>query len=547
MRKVYWIPECEGIHGVHQSGGDVYEKISPRDRSRRGGSEKAEEASQSTTNMKYDIPFEIEQGGIQVIRPLLAFSKRRLIATCKQYETPWAEDPTNQDRTLTQRNAIRYMFANNVLPQPLSSSSLVQVANRMQARVNARKAFAEDLFNRIPLKLDIQTNSLVVRLPSADQLLERPIISSDDRAEAADNGHCLLFRIADLVTPKSRPSLSAVAGLVSQLWPELEASEDTDSPKTNCPKSFTAYGVWWQPWDGTNLFGKSTYERDWLLSRPPLTPREEQLSDVNIVFPPKSDSKEQTIGPRWRLFDNRYWIQVHNKTDQELVLRCMTITEQEALSLKSISKASRAGVFRKSQYYHIYGVMSSIKPASLRRSLPVLFTRSPDGIELPFLLPTLNLDISDQRMKSSRDICDWSIRYKKIDLGQRDVSGVVMPVKKQNKHLSSAARLEAKKQASWKQGRNTKRTGKESQQRTANAPYPQSRHTVRLLEKELLEGITNATPSSRVNVAERGALKIGDTSTIESESSTDQHKEDAASVNGGKTRPQTPERDSTDV
>lgn len=58
MQSVEWIPECEGIYGVYRSG----KALMPR----------------SSLN----IPFPVEQGGIQIVRPLLSFEKSRLIATC---------------------------------------------------------------------------------------------------------------------------------------------------------------------------------------------------------------------------------------------------------------------------------------------------------------------------------------------------------------------------------------------------------------------------------------------------------------------------------
>ncbi|PVI07201.1 hypothetical protein DM02DRAFT_581209 [Periconia macrospinosa] len=439
MRKIYGIPECEGIHGVYQSGGAVYKSL---------------QQFGNHTNTAHNIPFEIEQGGVQVLRPLLKFNKSRLIATCKQHGTSWTEDQTNQDKSLTQRNTVRYIFQNHPLPQALSSSSLVQVAERMQARVDARKSFAEKLFTELPLKLDIQTGSLVVRFPPYESLLAKPILSTTDRAEAMDNAYCLLTRIAELINPVTRSSVSSSAGSVSQIWPELGSAEEVSSSNSTRQKNFTALGVWWQPLESVpTLYGNVESGKYWLLSREPLTSKELQNHSLQVAFPPLSPSELSTSRSRgstslqWHFFDNRYWIQVRNNTNQEIILRYMTRSELETISAKGRRTARKLGERSSSKHYYISAVLSLVKPNLLLRGLPALFVRSSDGKDTLIGLPTLNLDIANKQPKSAHTLCDWQVRYKNIDLGARSISDVVVPGINKDVAFAAVASKKSKKRA----------------------------------------------------------------------------------------------------
>jgi tRNA(Ile)-lysidine synthase len=169
MKPIEWIPECHGIHGVYHSGGPT---------------------SETST-----IFSSFEHGGIQVVRPLLRFEKSRLVATCEAHGTCWAEDKTNQDRTLTPRNAIRHIIRNHKLPQALSRNSILAVGRRLRSRVDKHEATAEVLFNSCPLKLDIQTASLVVRLPPVEAFFTDPTQRSCKPATRPNTYSCAFYNL----------------------------------------------------------------------------------------------------------------------------------------------------------------------------------------------------------------------------------------------------------------------------------------------------------------------------------------------------------------
>lgn len=107
------IPECFGLYGVHQSGNPHLKRSDDNDH-----------ASQIQRHWKRRPNMEFEDGGIKIMRPLLKFSKERLIATCLQRGVSWVEDETNKDPTLTIRNAVRHMYRNHRLPSALSKERL---------------------------------------------------------------------------------------------------------------------------------------------------------------------------------------------------------------------------------------------------------------------------------------------------------------------------------------------------------------------------------------------------------------------------------------
>ncbi|KAF2120834.1 PP-loop family-domain-containing protein [Lophiotrema nucula] len=395
MFPVQWIPECHGVHGVHHSG----------------GLKKAELQEQS----KIALPFPIEQGGIQLLRPLLAFEKSRLIATCEDNGTPWVEDKTNHDRTLTARNACRHIMKHHRLPSALSQPSLVTIAHNMQARVGDVKAKAEKLFDNCPLELNIQTGSLIVRLPRVDSLLNRPITTESDRNEARNIAYSLLARLTDLVSPQESTIVTRFARIVGFIYPSLSSTGTEDAHNQSIPY-FNLNSVWFRPL----LHGKPLdrtkspqyHEGDWLFSRQPFQFLEH--SAVSITIPPLSSS-EGSRDPQWHLFDGRFWIRIHNHTPSPLILRPFKHADLETLAAETKANPDKTA-------YHsrvIKAAIARIKPADLRLGLPVIAQVNPDGEDNILTLPTL--------YPSGSILPDihWELRYKKVDMGSRALHEVV--------------------------------------------------------------------------------------------------------------------------
>ncbi|GAB7352426.1 hypothetical protein MBLNU459_g2845t1 [Dothideomycetes sp. NU459] len=198
------IPECHGVYGVSQSGRPHVLR-----------SNHLETAS---------APMPIEGGGVQIYRPLLEFRKSELIATCQQNSVRWFEDPTNEDKTLTIRNAVRALLRTDRLPTSLSTAALRQTAVRVEGLVEAREQAAETIFNACKIELDMCSSSLTVQYPSNIRELllhDSPGATREAKYVAA----ILIRRLLSLVSPKPTIELQSLDLAVQYSFPFLLGDE----------------------------------------------------------------------------------------------------------------------------------------------------------------------------------------------------------------------------------------------------------------------------------------------------------------------------------
>jgi tRNA(Ile)-lysidine synthase len=420
MLSVEWIPECEGIYGVHHSG------------------------KQQRPDTSIDIPFPVEQGGIRVLRPLLAMEKARLIATCEEQRVHWAEDKTNQNQTYTSRNAIRHIYNNHKLPEALSIPSLVNTALYMQKRIAEYDSYADRLYNKCLIKLDIQTGALVVRFPPFNSLLSRPIQTAADKTEARSNAYCLIEKVAKLVTPKPKPILGQVASRIDSIYPEFmtpeEHAEVAALGESHFLAKFTVYHVMWRRWDKASLFEDNglpsedfgstpPHSKEWLLTRQTLESHE--LKKQQLTIPPSqtlamsSDSFSEAK-ETYQLFDGRFWIRLRNQTHDTLILRHFERADMHHLPTIQNNKQAMQDNTGPIPERFITAALAILKPSDIRFTLPAVFRMdSTTGEETPIGFPTLNVHMHG--FGAPEGVCDWSVRYKKVEFGKRLVDDLIVP------------------------------------------------------------------------------------------------------------------------
>ncbi|KAF2189629.1 hypothetical protein K469DRAFT_683045 [Zopfia rhizophila CBS 207.26] len=418
MHPIQWIPECHGLHGVHHSGGLDTKRPPQRNP---------------------NIPYQVERGGIQVLRPLLRFEKDRLIATCKEHDTPWVEDKTNQDKTLTTRNAIRHIIAHHTLPPALSKRSLINISLHMQDRIESCRRHAENLFNNhCLLKLDIQTGSLIVRFPPVSTLFPNPIITDSDKTLARNIAITLLQRLAEMVSPKEHTTIGQLAIAIDNIYPALSPKTGTSSPSKT---SFSVFGIWFREWDRSTPFVAPDaflhrHENEWLLSRQPF----ENIESGKCAIEIPSHAADPYTTPKWHIFDGRFWIRVKNLSNEEVTIR--PFTESDLAQLAKDSKTSLPGNWTQnfwSKDIYIKAALSFIKPADLRRTIPGIFRkRKGGGRDVLVALPTLGASVLGEKLGREGG---WEVRYKKVDFGEHDVDEVVVPGIRRGDILGEAKRL----------------------------------------------------------------------------------------------------------
>ncbi len=86
-------------------------------------------------------------GGLILARPLLAISKTRLIATCRAWDWPFVEDPSNRNDRFARVRVRRVLAGLDV--EGLSAERLARLASRLQRADDALEAEAQAAFARL--------------------------------------------------------------------------------------------------------------------------------------------------------------------------------------------------------------------------------------------------------------------------------------------------------------------------------------------------------------------------------------------------------------
>lgn len=405
MRLAVDIPECYDLHGVYQSGfvddqrsRDPFYNIAPNDRERRmlkrglrNEVDPAVIAREIEAGLRNDFgaaylddhdgiaagskraprlaPLEIEDGGVMVYRPLLHFSKDRLIATCLENNIPWFEDHTNADRTLTLRNAVRYMRQNHKLPVALQKPAILRLAERCQKRVAFAEAEAERLLDRVLVhEFGPNAGTAVVTLPQFSFPTAPRRSSTSTAARQRRITHyryiaaLLIRRLLTMVTPERELSQPAqLSHLVSMLFPSLADPSSTPPPQ---PKPYVICSVLFTPLPNPD------HPPRWLLSRAPHAsnvPRPEatfhELSFGRRLGRPPSAWKARGWSGA-RAFDGRFWIRLLHR------LPCrIRVAPFEAEHHKPFREALAGDKERK----ELAAVLARYAPGKTRYTLPAIY------------------------------------------------------------------------------------------------------------------------------------------------------------------------------
>ncbi|CZS89644.1 uncharacterized protein RAG0_00959 [Rhynchosporium agropyri] len=425
MKESSSIPECYGIHGVHESGGLDYlagAGIIP--------------AEPNVMKASGDRPQLLtETGGVRLYRPLLGFSKERLIATCKANDVSWFEDHTNADKTLTKRNAIRYTRAHHILPKALSTTSLLNLCQRM----NEQKAFQQKIFEKWLGKcritaLDLRVGSMKVRFINLNDFKKDLFESRDKAGEVAAE---LLRKIVMLVTPQEHISLSALHGTVGRIFPELAGEEPLET-------SFTVCGVYFQlvPSVGAEDSTISTEVTEnkpeykakptWQISRQPFQSSETAKRTITFscltsiqtttVPPPAISSSLDTASPvsltqnNWspfKLWDGRYWIRLRTKYISLLQPPSTSIS----ISIQPLSPTLWADLKARltKEQADVSKYIKAKASGGVKWTLPAIVLRDSDGGERAVALPSLDVVLNEVREE-----IEFEVRYKKIYTDELD-------------------------------------------------------------------------------------------------------------------------------
>ncbi|KAI2617401.1 adenine nucleotide alpha hydrolases-like protein [Hypoxylon sp. NC1633] len=384
MRKANAIPECGGVFGADWSGfvddqnrKGAYYNTRPSRKQRRHMQRELrssfhdlmakEGIDESAATEDFDVdleefykdsqagsfqpdPIEIEDGGVTAYRPLLEFSKDRLIATCLENKVPWWEDATNKDQTITMRNAVRHMYKGYSLPKALQKPAILELSNRCERRVQSQEAEANRLLAQTTIHgFEPLSGTVTVQFPKYESHLARRDARSRLRREARfskrrEVAAIVIRKILTLVSPDSHPPLlTTLENFVSRLFPSLAGP--SESATISPPKAFTVAGVHLvpiqsapnpNPTSSSGYYPESTcpsasdtatgQQLTWYLSRAPY-PSQTSIPLPRVRTPYWATRRTRKgvwrMSPRmrWALWDGRYWLHVEHRLPYRLVVQ----------------------------------------------------------------------------------------------------------------------------------------------------------------------------------------------------------------------------------
>ncbi|KAL8853257.1 MAG: hypothetical protein Q9221_001868 [Calogaya cf. arnoldii] len=413
-----YIPECQGIYGAYLSGGRDY--ISTQNESAKNLFSKRKGAVEMLSPVKEYRKQGFEFGGVRVFRPLLAFSKRKLQEDLIEANVPWVEDPTNQDPTISVRNAIRFLIRDRSLPMALSGRStdrtytLETAAENIYQRYQWRNERADELFQALDIiTFDSRVGSLEVRiLPMG---FNTSFLSPTKRSEQEHIGARVVRRLLQIVSPQDHISLQNLETATKSMLLDTGADFPGHGNRISPLAALTAGSVYCERVSLSNdtLESKSGESHKsvlmghtWRLSRQPY---HRKLPEAECYVPPAQPSsynpqakKQQRImypEPPWQLWDGRYWIQVINTTSKPL--KICPLTEDRLLRLRTRISAEACGNTK--NFATLQNSLRRAAPGSLRFTLPAIV----DDEDNVLVLPSLRFEIEGLAI-------EWRIRYRRV-------------------------------------------------------------------------------------------------------------------------------------
>lgn len=469
------IPECWGLHGVHDSG--AAENASRRNDEPRSSRDYAPSRplAEKVDEVRERHPL-TEHGNVHLLRPLLSYSKSHLVQTCRANSIEWEEDVSNRVVSLTMRNAIRSLLTKDRLPEALRKPSILSLHDNIHKRNMQRNFAAECMLNEASIKtFELRGGLMVVRFP-IDVVLPnlRPGSQLENSVSLSlHTGAKFLASLAECVSPFESVSPEKFKSVVDKVFPgSIETDEITSDYASS--RSFNAGGVvfkctesrmsdkealkYWEvrrapgslgTGDPTEMMDK---EYIWTLSRQPrhtiepypepwvipaahrhqASPSSAWATRLNV----QGDLvKRYGHWSPWQLFDGRYWIRVLNRTSKPVVVRWWREDEVPTIR-ENISPRD---------YKRLHDVLGHAAPAKLRFTLPVIAEadseppalRNDDGLSQTqrtvkgriLGLPTLG-KVGHLKFlkKGSHGKVQWEVRYKAISLRLRGTEeNMIMP------------------------------------------------------------------------------------------------------------------------
>lgn len=407
MQSTASIPECEGVYGAAQSGTPRRVDLVPL----KGIGMEERTAS-------------IEHGGIEVMRPLLGFTKAELRATCVANGLRWAEDRTNADPTLGPRNAIRYLLKDQRLPAALRTGPVLELARGRREKWKQLSEGTERIFDECKVDVNPLVGTVDVRFPAniRELLLGKASVVGalvDARCRAA----MLVRRIALLVSPLSTIRLMDCRVPAQMLFPYFLSGNEEHDIETNSAATVgkTLIRIMSPAIESTKA--DRSHGLRCLVSRTPPTAqdRQDQLKTLLIETTERAESTEWSETDR-TLFDGRFWIKLRYRQFNHSPGHRISIRFLEQQDIDSIQKDKT----NPTAWLHLRQILKDSAPGKIRFTLPAIvstnYVNAAGGkqrLKTRLLaLPTLrwsSVGWVEYDKKNFQEAWQWTIRYKKVE------------------------------------------------------------------------------------------------------------------------------------
>jgi PP-loop family len=339
--------------------------------------------------------------GIQLHRPLLSFSKSRILRTCEEHGLEYVNDKTNYNPQLTTRNSIRFLRSHYELPRALSGQRILDLQKNSREKLDLLRQKASAILGALRVSsFDLRSGSMTVQLPKKPETL----CKGDPMAVAY-----VLGLLLQPVSPAASKDQSTIVRreLVNGMFPQFE---NLSRSKRRPPSTLTDRRVFLQ--HQVELDDVRSEFTTWRLSRQPL--RSCEIENLQIPFAPDSN----TGFSRWLFWDRRYWIRI----------QCLNAEAINSFVVRPYTKVDAIDVY--DQFHGVSGSLTSTyrrfkealndaAPGTTRYTLPVLA----DGHKV-LAFPTLDIATLNGTLAGGPAVGSllrgWEVRYKSINKELRE-------------------------------------------------------------------------------------------------------------------------------
>ncbi|XRM42049.1 hypothetical protein ABZX51_005286 [Aspergillus tubingensis] len=450
------IPECHGLFGVAESGSSMSlskpaNYTSYRIKTTNNNELRLTKSPPTPTTQDQQKQYLISTGGISITRPLLSFPKRSLLATCKENNIPYVDDPTNFDPTLTPRNAIRSLLSEKKLPRALREESILSLMRKSNSLLRSVTENSNEILGLCEvLEFAPDTGCLIIKFPSPSK---KPTPTEKNK----DTSSLTLRRITELISPfqENHFPLRSFEPFVSRVFPSPStpfSSSTMLQERGNVPAkqhSFTLGGVMLQPlrYDSSPPPSSTTttttpditnHGNTYLLTRQPYMRNRLPILPITVpIYPPlfpassssssscsstqhsgnTETSQRPTDASDWHLWDNRYWFRV---TGTSIPPPSGAGPTSLSLVVRPLQKSDLKGIRMAADKEEMRELMDRLgrdAPGLVRFTLPMLVLVGDGGNEVPVALPTMEMWLpgAEDTLKSMSCTVRWEWMYKMID------------------------------------------------------------------------------------------------------------------------------------